>query len=113
MSMTRLLMSELWIGSNEIKSKVVTEWNNKDTTKTFKQYCNTKEGKQLINDITMRYIDKAKDQLSVQFIQSYVKGDELLIEIESDVYNIISLLSYKCGTSLGFMDATYKLDYVS
>lgn len=110
--MTRLLISELWIGSNEIKSKVMDEYYSKDTTKTFKQYCNTKEGKQLINDMSKRYINKAKDEMNVQFIQAYVKGDELLIEIESNEYNIIALLSYKCGTSLGFMDATYKMEYV-
>lgn len=111
--MKKLLLSELWIGSNAIKSKVLDVWNSKDDNKTFKQYCNTKEGKQLINDMSMKYIDKAKDQLNVTFIRAYVKGDELFIEIESDEHNIIALLSYKCNTSLGFMDATYKLDYVS
>ena len=115
--MNRVLISELWHGSNAIKSKAVECWGkyctNKNVDRSFKQYCNTSEGKANIKLYSERYINKAKEDMNIKFVDAYVKDDELYIVLDTDVSNVALLLSYKCNTSLGFMDVSYKLDYVS
>lgn len=108
--MKSILMNEQWNASNAIRSKVYNEFQISDTNKSFKQYCNTKEAKQLIIDYTNKYIKKAKDNIEVSFINAYVKGEKLYVLIESDDKNIINQLSYKCNTSLWFIDCSYELE---
>ena len=115
--MKTVMISELWHGSNAIKSKVIECWSNyctdKNIDRSFKQYCNTSEGKANIKLYSQRYIDKAKEDMDITFVDAYVKEDELYIIVETEVNNVAWLLSYKCNTSLGFMDVTYRLDCVS
>lgn len=96
----------LFHGSNEIRQMMNKEYHSIDDNKTFKQFMRLKSSKDLLKEYAKRYIEKAANDngLSVEFIDAFVKQDDLIVIVNSDSKHIASELSYQFGTSIDFME---------